>query len=276
VIARAVTLARSTTSTASIVALVGFNLVPLIGVLAWGWNVSTILVLYWVENGVVGLLNIPKILLAQGSGPAPRGLGASSLGPVTKAGIAGFFVLHYGIFWLVHGIFVFTLPLFASLGSNATSTPLDPGFGGDFGPGFGGDFGPSAPAAIGIDATAVLIGLVGLTISRGVSFVVNYLGRREYLTVSPQQQAFAPYPRLVILHVTIILGAFVSLLIGSPVGAIGVLVLVKTVVDLGFHVREHAELAGRVGAGPPSSPASLEWPDRMVGAQPEGEIDVVG
>jgi hypothetical protein len=274
VIARAVTLARSTTSTASIVALAGFNLVPLIGVLAWGWNVSTILVLYWVENGVVGLLNIPKILIAQGSAPAPRGLGASTLGPVTKAGIAGFFVFHYGIFWLVHGIFVFTLPLFASFGSIVTSAPvLIPGVGVEFG--FSGDLGSPVPATIGIDATAVLIGLVGLSISRGVSFVVNYLGRREYLTVSPQQQAFAPYPRLVILHVTIILGAFVSLLIGSPVGAIAVLVLVKTVVDLGFHVREHAELAEREGAGPPSAAGAFERPDRMVGAQPEGEIDVV-
>jgi len=51
---------------------------------------------------------------------------------------------------------------------------------------------------------------------------------------------FAPYGRLLILHLTILFGAFVSLAIGSPVGAIVVLVLVKTAIDLGLHVREHA------------------------------------
>src|SRR4029079_10475578 len=117
-------------STTSIVTLVGFNLVPLIGVLAWGWGVSTILVLYWVENGIVGLLNVPKILLAQGDGPAPRAFGASTVGPASKAATAAFFVVHYGVFWVVHGIFVFTLPLFAEARDFATSVT-------DFGPGFG-------------------------------------------------------------------------------------------------------------------------------------------
>ena len=30
---------------------------------------------------------------------------------VPRIGLAIFFAFHYGIFWLVHGIFVFTLPL---------------------------------------------------------------------------------------------------------------------------------------------------------------------
>ena len=36
---------------------------------------------------------------------------------VGRSAIAGFFVIHYGIFWFVHGIFVLTLPLFAGIGS---------------------------------------------------------------------------------------------------------------------------------------------------------------
>ncbi len=51
----------------SVVVLVLANLVPVIGVLFLGWDVATILVLYWIENGIVGLLNIPKILLARGA-----------------------------------------------------------------------------------------------------------------------------------------------------------------------------------------------------------------
>ena len=49
--------------------------------------------------------------------------------------------------------------------------------------------------------------MIGLAISHTVSFVLNYRRRGEYLKVSPAQQAQAPYGRLVILHLAIILGA---------------------------------------------------------------------
>ena len=94
--------------------------------------------------------------------------------------------------------------------------------------------------------TAVAWGALGLAISHGASFVVNYLGRREYLRVSPGRQMFAPYGRLVILHLAIILGAFVSLTIGSPIGALIVLVILKTIVDLTLHLREHGIPIGPV------------------------------
>lgn len=81
-IARAVRLAQTASPTTSLVLLVAFNLVPLIGVLAWGWNVATLLVLYWVENGIVGILNVPKMLLAA----APE---TGTAGPrITLAGVA--------------------------------------------------------------------------------------------------------------------------------------------------------------------------------------------
>ena len=45
------------------------NLLPLAGVLWFGWDVGMVLITYWLENGIVGLVNIPKILLAKGEGP---------------------------------------------------------------------------------------------------------------------------------------------------------------------------------------------------------------
>jgi hypothetical protein len=53
---------------------------------------------------------------------------------------------------------------------------------------------------------------------------------------------FAPYGRLVVLHVTIILGAIAISTTGAPVAAIVVLVLLKTALDLGLHLREHRRL----------------------------------
>jgi hypothetical protein len=244
VIARTVELARASSSSTSIVLLVAFNLLPLIGVLFGRWNVATLLVLYWVENGIIGLLNVPKILLARGGvGPveAPRVL------------VAVFFLIHYGLFWFVHGVFVLTLPMFIAMSGAASPVgPIDvqptlpPGFPPDLVPAIGGGgsaVGPVGP--VGPDLSAVAIAAIGLAISHTVSLVVNYLGRGENLKVSPAQQAQAPYGRLVILHVTIIIGAMVSLFIGSPVGAVVVLVLLKTIVDLRFHLREHAAIAAR-------------------------------
>ena len=60
---------------------------------------------------------------------------------------------------------------------------------------------------------------------------------------------FAPYGRLVILHLTILLGAFAIMVIGAPVGAVAVLVALKTAMDLGFHLREHRSV-GTPPAGP--------------------------
>jgi hypothetical protein len=247
VIDRAVRLALATSSTTSVVLLVAFNLIPLAGVLLWGWNVATLLVLYWVENGIVGLLNVPKMLVASGlDEPASRVVAVRRIGPVTvarsgmttKAALVPFFLVHYGIFWFVHGVFVFTLPLFIGVGSH--------GFGPDLlAPGLGGStsYGliEQAPS-IGPNLSAVAWGAVGLAISHTASFLVNFVGRGEYSRVSAARQMVAPYGRLVILHLTILFGAFVSLAIGSPIGAIVVLVLLKTTVDVAFHVREHGGL----------------------------------
>ena len=56
--------------------LVFANLVPLAGALTLGWDVGSILWLYWMESAVVGALNVIKMALAQGSiVPPVRGSG---------------------------------------------------------------------------------------------------------------------------------------------------------------------------------------------------------
>ena len=254
-IARAVRLAQATSSTTSVLVLIAFNLVPLVGVLIGRWNVATLLVLYWVENGIVGVLNLPKILLAEGTarpatstaGPGTATGTASPVGPASRGLVAAFFLVHYGLFWVVHGIFVWTLPTFAALRDGAAT--LIPGNPGSLGGPLGGPLAPlgglTPVAATGVDGSAVAWGAIALAISHGVSFVVNYLGRGEYRKVSPQEQAWRPYTRLILLHVAIIVGGLVSFMLGSPLGSIVVLVLLKTALDVVFHRREHESLAAR-------------------------------
>ena len=283
-VGRAVGLYRRTAFTRSAILLVIANVIPIVGVLFFGWSLITILVLYWLENGIVGFWNVPKIALAQGSiiprlpdmpdsaaraatrnddeaatlqanwrrVQALRDVAASrpalsQLDLIPRAGLSVFFLVHYGIFWLVHGIFVFALPMFGGMASGsfgrnaACDRPIFPEPGeipmpiGDPASCASGGFGEIAWGA-------VLIGAAALFLSHGASFLLNYVGSGEYLRTSALRQMGSAYGRVVVLHVTILIGGFVVAFLGAPIGALIVLVVLKTVFDLGLHRREHAGL----------------------------------
>ncbi len=120
-------------------------------------------------------------------------------------------MFHYGLFWVVHGVFLLTLPLTAQ----STST----------------DFGR-------VDGGEVLYATVVLLASHVVSFV-HYVGRKEYLHVTANQQMFAVYGRVAILHAAILAGGLVAGRLGSPLGILAMLVGGKIVIDVIFHYNEH-------------------------------------
>jgi Family of unknown function (DUF6498) len=208
---------RIGSSVGALVALIVANLIPLIGVLFLGWSVWNILVIYWVENGIVGAFNVFKMARAEGTGTdsgmafTVNGQAANSM---SKLSLMPFFVVHYGIFWFVHGIFVFTLPLFMSL----SSEPM---------------------AGLEIEPGSVLIAGIALVISHGLSFWWNYLRGGEYRRATPAGLMFAPYRRLIALHLTIIFGAIAVMFTGAPVAAVAILVAIKTALDVGIHLAEH-------------------------------------
>jgi len=98
--------------TPAVFTLLLMNLIPLIGVMKFGWDAGTIVFLYWLENVVIGLLNIPKILACRGDRDSRK----PGKRPVF---LAVFFSLHYGGFCLGHYIFLRTtfpeLPAFAEM-----------------------------------------------------------------------------------------------------------------------------------------------------------------
>lgn len=217
-------------SSLAIAALVAANAVPVLGVLFFGWQLSVVMVIYWVESGVIGALNVPKILLAPGSA-VPENFSATINGRAVdlsgpsdpkdglhvyseNAYIAGFFVVHYGIFWIVHGVFVFSV------------------------------FAP-APFSGAYGFTTILLGVVGMVVSHAGSFLVNFVGNEEYRATSPGMQMKEPYRRVIVLHLTIVFGAFVVTAVGAPVAALLLLVGLKTVTDLHAHLDEHRRAAER-------------------------------
>ena len=194
--------------------LVAVNLIPLVGVLSFGWDLLSLLILYWLESGVVGLINIPKMVRAQGPPAAtPARVRGGRVFHANDVPLVAFFVLHYGIFWIVHGVFVFVLPLMIG---------RQPGF----------DYSALSSGVIGI-------GLIGLVISHVGSYFYNFLGRREYLKVSPEEQMFRPYGRVLVLHLTILGGTFLVASLGTPMALLVLMVVLKIVIDLVLHVLEH-------------------------------------
>lgn len=204
-------------------ALIAANAIPLLGVLFFGWNVWTILIVYWLENGIVGAFNVAKMAKAEGDTvdtPGTLLINGRPASSAAKFGLIPFFVMHYGIFWAVHGVFVLTLPVFGSMGPDG-----------------------GQDMAMGFSPVTILVAVVALTISHAVSFWFNFLGAGEYRRVTAAGQMFAPYGRLVVLHITIILGGAAIAFTGAPAAAIVILVLLKTLMDLVFHLAEHRKVA---------------------------------
>jgi hypothetical protein len=245
-------------SPVAIAVLIAANAVPLVGVLFLGWDLATLVAVYWAENGVVGVYAVARILTAGRrislvDGPAapqppppPRDPGRAAAGVLPRLGLTAFFCVHYGIFWLVHGTFVwFVLPMLFS------GFIDEPGIGAGFNAGFGSPFGADVVYP---DASVVLTAAVILLVSHGVSFVANWLLRGEHLTSTPEAEMAAPYTRVVVLHMTILLGAFGAALFGARRAALVVLVVLKTAVDLAAHLAERRRAAARGARATPRPP----------------------
>jgi hypothetical protein len=188
----------------TMVALVGANIVPLAGVLFLGWDLGTVMLLFWAENAVIGFYNLLKLAVV-------AKWGFLFVGP--------FFLGHYGGFMAGHFMFVYYLFV---RGLNNAASEL------------------SATSELLQLAHAVWPALAMLLISHGISFRMNFVGKREFEGRTVNEQMSEPYKRIMILHVTIIFGGWIVMLLGNAVGALLFLVIIKTIVDLAAHRKEHA------------------------------------
>jgi hypothetical protein len=250
------------------IVLVVMNLIPLVGVVFFGWSAFNIIFLYWSENVIIGFFNVLKMLTAGAIGDprvqplfprrptltAGRTIGAAASGVSHDPGHRGvdtprsplsrgqpivnlarllalataifysvFFTFHYGLFTYFHGIFV--VVLCKVMPAQLAGQPTEPVFGLE----------PYVKEAFN---SGLRVAFIALFLSHGFSFVMNFLYRDEYQKVSASDLVMAPYGRVVILHVTIIFGAFLGLLVGFPTGLVAFLVLIKIAVDLALHLKE--------------------------------------
>lgn len=230
---------RATEFGPSTISLVIANAIPLLGVIFLGWSTFAVVAIYWAENVVIGILNVFKIVfanpdLSQVKMPfVPKtgeqrelmqqliqdGDQSTKLIHGMKFFLVPFFIFHYGLFCTVHGVFVMVL-----LGGNG---PFD-------------NAGPDPSQMFRLFTEEHLWWGVGaLAVSHTISFFVNYIGKDEYRKCLPIFLMFQPYVRIVVLHIAILIGAFAVIALGSPMLVVILLIFGKTVLDLGFHVREH-------------------------------------
>jgi hypothetical protein len=179
----------------ALLSLIIANLIPFLGIFFLKWDVFSILFFYWLESAVVGIYNIPKMIMANPTQKSHK-----------LSGVI-FFLFHYSAFMVGHGFFIFEL-----------FSPVE------------------------IKITAVILGLLSLFVSHGISFVINFIGHREYEKVNLSQQMIAPYKRIMVMHVTIILCGFLLNLFEAPQITLIILVVLKIIIDVLAHLREHLRL----------------------------------
>jgi hypothetical protein len=201
-------------SLAALTGLLIANVVPIVGVFAFGWQALDLLLLYWLEAAVVGMFTVARVLLAMGD-PTDTGLGAlfgfdRYTGPGAgtsnvRFGAVALFCFQYGPLWVVHGAALFLLPRFA--------------------------FEPLGWEPLVVLPT--LLPAVGaMALSHGLSFGLGFLAGGVWERTAPVAQVFAVFPRLLVLHYAVLIGGLGAAALGSPLFALVVLVVLKTAADV--------------------------------------------
>lgn len=192
-------------SHAALIGILGANSLPIFGVIFLGWNVSDLMFMYWWESVVVGIFTLCKISKNEFPIDASRRMllwGKEK--PLSRSNYLQMFSLHYGLFTAIHGLIVWVLFLRDWTWSSG-----------------------------------VLVSMLVLGMTHGLSFVSNYLYKGEYLRVSLDQLMWAPYARVLVMQMTVLCVGMIVSVGGSTMVGLLVLSVCKLIADLAGHLFEH-------------------------------------
>jgi hypothetical protein len=175
------------------------------------WNVLALMWVYWFQNIVIGFFNFLRIRQLREFSTDGLVINGRHAEPTqeTKNYIARFFLLHYGIFHLVYFIFLLVFSLTGMFGSGDENA-LN-----------------SADLKYIIPTAFLFLG----------NHVFSYFYNRPRDTGKQKigSLMFYPYARIIPMHLTIILGAFLG-------GGLLLFLVLKTLADAIMHVVEHRVL----------------------------------
>lgn len=186
---------------ASIASLIIANIFPVFGVIYWNWSLSELLIVYWLENLIIGGFNILKMVFSKEV-------------IFSKLKTIGMFCFIYGLFWTVHGMLLFNsvIPSITdnpNIGSHSINTTIE---------------------------FSIKSVLGALLLSHLISFYQNFLRWRRDLDFPAFAYMFAPFGRVFLLHILIIASAFLAYVIGASVAVLVVFVVLKIILDVIAHL----------------------------------------
>lgn len=175
------------------------NILVIILATVQGWEVSTVLWVYWMQSLIIGLFQFLRILSLKKFSTENLTINNQPALPTTqtKSFTAFFFAFHYGFFHFIYAIFLFNF---------FTNQPLD--------------------------FTQLFLGGLIFFLNHTFSYFHNrVIDKQRVQNIGALM--FIPYARIVPMHLIIVFGA----ILGQS--ALIVFLLLKTLVDLLMHTIKH-------------------------------------
>jgi len=198
-----------TLTSASTLALIFANMVPIAGTVFLGWNLSDVMVLYWAESAVIGFFTICKIVV---------------IGRWMALLAGPFFLGHFGGFMAIHFLFIYTFFVKGPESMGASDGDLS-------------------------DVAKLFVilwpALAALFASHAYSFFTNFLGRGEYRKRTVKDQMSEPYGRIVFMQLVLIFGGGISMILGQIEPVLIAVIGLKIYFDVRAHIKEHAQSVTR-------------------------------
>ena len=198
----------------SVRSLIATNLALLVVAMILQWSVYEMVMVFWVENLVIGVFFIIKIYNAITEGSK---IGFTSI--FLGLAVCGFFCLHYMFFCFGHAVFIIAL-----LGDGSL------------------DGGPISGTLSAIDPLIFWISFGLLFISHGISYKTNFLDKGENRKVEMKDLMMGPYRRILLVQFFVLVCGVLFVIgflfiEGRPNSLLFLpaFVLLKIVVDLRQH-----------------------------------------
>jgi len=180
------------------------NLVTIYFATREGWNLSTIMWVYWFQSITIGFFNFVRILQLREFSTEGFKINDQSAQPTqdTKISVAFFFLFHYGFFHFGYLIFLLTDTFAKSYWQNLGS----------------------------IESKSIFLTALAFFINHLFSYFYNR--PRDTKKQNIGSLMFYPYVRIIPMHLTIILGS-------SFINALPFFLVLKTFSDATMHLIEH-------------------------------------
>jgi hypothetical protein len=195
----------------STLSLIFSNLLVIIFAVVDNLSAVDILWIYWTQSVIIGIFNFIKILSLKEFSTEGFRQGGKQVLPTKAAKIstAIFFLFHYGFFHVIYAVFIGSFSTFGRIGN------------------------------VGNDTNYILYASLTFFASYFIEFINS---KNEQSDVLPNLGSlmFAPYARIIPMHLTIILGGFIGaagglLSTNTNLAIIILFTAIKTIVDLITH-----------------------------------------